>query len=29
MCRDQIVHHKPSFNLFILYNNLFDNQVAK
>ena len=24
----QIVHHKPCFNLFILHNNLFDNQAS-
>ena len=23
---NQIVHHKPCFNLFRLHNNLFDNQ---
>ena len=22
--RNQIVHHKPCFNLFVLQNNLFD-----
>ena len=22
----QIMHHNPRFNLFILHNNLFDNQ---
>ena len=26
---NQIVHHKPCFNLFILHNNLFDNQGSK
>ena len=26
MYHNQIVHHKPCFNLFILHNNLFDNQ---
>ena len=29
MYHNQIVHHKPSFNLFILYNNLLDNQGSK
>ena len=24
-----MVHHKPCFNLFILHNNLFDNQGSK
>ena len=26
---NQIVHHKPCFNLSILHNNLFDNQGSK
>ena len=26
MYHNQIVHHKPCFNLFILHNKLFDNQ---
>ena len=26
MYDSQIVHHNPCFNLFILYNNSFDNQ---
>ena len=26
---NQIVHHKPCFNLFILHNNLFDNQGSE
>ena len=26
---NQIAHHKPCFNLFILHNNLFDNQGSK
>ena len=26
MYHNQIVHHKPCFNLFVLHNNLFDNQ---
>ena len=25
----QIVHHNPCFNLFILHNNLFDNQGSE
>ena len=25
----QIVHHNPCFNLFILYNNSFDNQGSE
>ena len=25
----QIVHHSPCFNLFILHNNLFDNQGSE
>ena len=25
----EIVHHKPCFNLFILHNNLFDNQGSE
>ena len=30
MSHNQIVHHnKPCFNLFILHNNLFDNQGRK
>ena len=30
MYYNQIVHHKPSFNLFTLYcNNLFDNQGSE
>ena len=24
-----MVHHKPCFNLFILHNNLFDNQGSE
>ena len=23
---NQVMHHKPCFNLFILHNNLFNNQ---
>ena len=26
---NEIVHHKPCFNLFILHNNLFDNQGSE
>ena len=29
MYHNQIVHHKPCFNLFILHNNLFDNQGSE
>ena len=25
----QIVHHNPCFNLFILHNNLFNNQGSE
>ena len=26
---NQIVHHKPCFNLFLLHNNSFDNQGSE
>ena len=29
MYHNQIVHHEPCFNLFILYNSLFDNQGSE
>ena len=29
MIVNQIVHHNPCFNLFILYNNSFDNQGSE
>ena len=29
MYDNQIVHHNPCFNLFILRNNLFDNQGSE
>ena len=29
MYHNQIVHHKPFFDLFILHNNLFDNQGSE
>ena len=29
MYHNQIVHHKPFFDLFILRNNLFDNQGSE
>ena len=29
MYHNQIVHHKPCFNLFILHKNLFDNQESQ
>ena len=29
MYHNQIVHHKPYFNLFIRHNNLFDNQGSE
>ena len=29
MYDSQIVHHNPCFNLFLLQNNLFDNQGSE
>ena len=29
MYRNQIIYHEPFFNLFILHDNLFDNQGSK
>ena len=29
MYHNKIVYHKPCFNLFILHNNLFDNQGSE
>ena len=29
MYHNQIVYHKPCFNLFIIHNNLFNNQGSK
>ena len=29
MCHNQLVHHKPCFNLFMLHNNSFDNQGSE